>query len=63
MFVFLFDKLQILATELRDVPEDATDEDKLIALFKKLQVANSENSSISSKLKQADKRLLSVRST
>ncbi|VDL63883.1 unnamed protein product [Hymenolepis diminuta] len=49
-----------LASELRDVPEDATDEDKLIALFKKLQFANSENSSMSSKLKQADKRLLSI---
>ena len=49
------------ASELRDVPDDATDEDKLIVLFRKLQLLESEKREASVKLKQADKRVLSVR--
>ncbi|KAL5965737.1 Alpha-taxilin, partial [Taenia solium] len=47
-------------SELRTIPEDASDEDKLIALYRKFQVLNSENNDMSSKLKLADKRILSV---
>ncbi|VDO08088.1 unnamed protein product [Rodentolepis nana] len=53
-------ELKHIASELSDIPDGATDEDKLIALFKKLQLATAENSSMATKLKQADKRVLSI---
>ncbi|VDK39387.1 unnamed protein product [Taenia asiatica] len=53
-------ELKFIASELRTIPEDASDEDKLIALYRKFQVLNSENNDMSSKLKLTDKRILSV---
>ncbi|CDS43708.1 gamma taxilin [Echinococcus multilocularis] len=53
-------ELKFIAGELRTLPEDASDEDKLIALYRKFQILNSENSEMSSKLKLTDKRILSV---
>lgn len=53
-------ELKHIASELGDIPDDATDEDKLISLFKKLQFATTENSSMAMKLKQANKRVLSI---
>ncbi|VDD83303.1 unnamed protein product [Mesocestoides corti] len=53
-------ELKSIGYELRDVPEGATDEDKLIALHRKFQLLTAENSDITSKLKQADKRIMLV---
>ncbi|KAH9277736.1 Alpha-taxilin [Echinococcus granulosus] len=53
-------ELKFIAGELRTLPEDASDEDKLIALYRKFQILNSENSEMSSKLKLTEKRILSV---
>ncbi|VDM32647.1 unnamed protein product [Hydatigera taeniaeformis] len=53
-------ELKFIANELRTIPEDASDEDKLIALYRKFQILNSENSDMSSKLKLTDRRILSV---
>ncbi|KAL5106692.1 Alpha-taxilin [Taenia crassiceps] len=53
-------ELKLIASELHTIPEDASDEDKLIALYRKYRALNSVNSDISSKLKLTDKRILSV---
>lgn len=46
--------------ELRELPEEATDEDKLICLFRKFQMVQIEMDENVTKAKQSEKRALNV---